>query len=1171
MKHLRLLLGATALFAFAGASPLWADDDPVEKRDYYQSLTTYAVFPKTIHATTAATAADADPKTAPAHVYLGGFTSTDGVWFTLLAYFGTAKTDAATGVSYNGYVVAGKCPLTEAEIDAYNTKLAEEEKGNFPDYTEAENEYKLGFYGEPTFCAGYTDLVDSQKLLDLNNTANYSGAASLSDHFIALPMYITTNDYSGDGSLASSYRNKTWKVVGVDFGAFSYTQYAQIVLPSSVTYIGDSGLRASGGDADGVPSRALAFHTGAASYPYIGATITKTDDAAAWMAANSIEAFGRYSLSVAHYDDIDDVVDVNTLKYYDDYCFRGWEHITSLDFGKTVNVHRVGTGAFAYCSNLKSIRLTNNITEIATEAFENCPELESITYDTDSEVSLDGLLNIGTRAFVGCSKLKTLVLPPTVKYIGSQAFERCGLSGRFDLPTSLTYVGDRAFALNGITYIPFLSKDGASPINASGLFLGESAFYEENDITVEFDTDLAPEIISNERPFETDAAHRVRIIVPLSSGERYVHGLDESGKLRPISGLFSKYYHHHEYRVKFNLNGTYAYPQYGLPTGKDGDEFTYATIDWRVASTAWTNDIYAFVPSHGGTVDQWIVYPNQTNNLGETVTSYKAENSFYIDPGTDLDDTSDDFQVGTQHVFPRTAHQYFDNQGIDRIPRISTQRVNDGIIPPDEGLLLEYNENATYLVPLYADYGLIDAVVDVVPQMNNVIVNNPPDTLTRLRIEQKMAQFDTGILLKQLDYWLDLNEHTARWRDIAVWADDGMSYEMKVVDLLNNVDEDGNPFVVDRSKKVTVGKYIYGSTGFPSGGSYVNKGTVVPKYDYHISSSGRPYRCHAYFNKYKIPESINWTEAWEAGRDYLYELLKPYYQGKVDIAPNFVTNNQSDIVSLEYNEDIGAEGYHKVLNYLLVKCTYTKTDDEGNVTYCGNAVAGYNGGKYNYGLVNIQDWHCRQWIDIFDLVEVKGKTMGEIKNGRHDFQDLHTDHGNVLIPCVERTMVYPYWLVVSDADYEAADAIRRSEARLYSQDDDGKWSYTTQKVVGKDAPVMSGDQYVEGYMSFGLKSGYFARTNSAGLTRANSAYFRVPSSALVSEIYGDTEAVPSGARMLIVDEADMTNPPVTGISQTRTATAAGGGTWRTLDGRSLNGRPTQSGIYIQGNRKVFVK
>jgi len=67
-------------------------------------------------------------------------------------------------------------------------------------------------------------------------------------------------------------------------------------------------------------------------------------------------------------------------------------------------------------SSLKTITLTNSITEIGEYAFYNCKELNSIKLPKD-------LVTIESSTFLGCTKLKSLVLPGSLRFIKSGAFD----------------------------------------------------------------------------------------------------------------------------------------------------------------------------------------------------------------------------------------------------------------------------------------------------------------------------------------------------------------------------------------------------------------------------------------------------------------------------------------------------------------------------------------------------------------------------------------------------------------------------------------------------------------------------------------------------------------------------------------------------------------------------
>lgn len=1155
---------------------------------------------------------------APTRVYLGGFKPIGEGGVEEDVYFTVLRTGTANGTPdeewqgrgtnhpdlrpngtvgfhngelIGGYVVVGK-GLTPGQLTNVRNKIQAEESGDSPEYESYEESFITGMYLTPTFCSETA----------AENAASYANVPGGS-RTITIPSFIMLDQEFADSEneLGATYKGRhlILKVVGIDFGAFSDVEHTHFILPKGITYIGDSGLRRTGFSAP----KKISFHKGSNVYPFIGETCTDEE----WVANNNIESLGHYAMSYAQYDSIYQVINSAKFREFGERCFQGWDNITKVDMNKTPLVKKISKGAFAQCHNITEVIISPSIQELSDRAFYQCTSLTDLSFVAsggDPTGETMALTRIGDNAFEGAD-ISTFLPPASLKKIGSYAFygNNLGAGGRFDLPTHIDSIGQYAFANNNISYIPFVAGTDAAPenpVNSNGLFLGYRSFYEDGtDVTVEFNAKVPPRIISDGRPFDTDSTHRVRIIVPLSCGERYVHGFDENEQLLPISGLFSKEYHHHEYRVKFDLTKEYTKPNYGHYTSKDGGTYTYSKAPWWVASTSWTLDSYVLKPSHGGTVDTW-ASSNTTNNMGESKTLWTPTIDFYIDP-------NDSTVHGAQHVFPRTAHQYFDNENHDDVPKIATMEVEDAILPPDEGMLFAYTQPAIYLMPLYADYGEIAKLIKTVPQKFGVEVGSPgvadpPTSLTRVNIHSRLLTFDSDENLRDMagKPWLDFNDHTARWRQIAVWNDAGTDYEIKEYDLLNMRDRAGNPITIDFSKTVTVQKGYYkrwaaksdgtslyeavGTGASPDKGSdgkkkyEVTAPITVKKYDYWTSSSGRPYRCSAGFNRFTIPAAINWVEACEAGTGYLRTLLgNP--TGVQWVTPNYSKINDKT--------EIGSDGLHKLLYYRFVPCTHKYVTDvditikgvsyvKGDTVYCGNEKntlpQSELGVTWGYGKAHIEDWHCRQWIDIFDLIQEWGTDIGEIK-ARHDFHDNHTDHGNILVPCVEPTYVWPFWETVTQETYltdSASNPLKVSVARKYFQQDSGEWDYTPYYVSGRPSVVMNGDEYADGFISFGLSNGYFVQTQNPGYTRANRAYFRVHSSVLMKDLYNPT--VSPTNRMVIVDEDHVVSglgEISTGLNGVKASPVRD--VWYTIEGRKLNNQPTQRGVYINNGRKVVIK
>ncbi len=74
--------------------------------------------------------------------------------------------------------------------------------------------------------------------------------------------------------------------------------------------------------------------------------------------------------------------------------------------------------AFFGCSRLKSITIPGSIKKISVLAFTLCSSLESITI-------LDGVTVIGYAAFSVCFSLESITIPDTVTLIGKEAFIGC--------------------------------------------------------------------------------------------------------------------------------------------------------------------------------------------------------------------------------------------------------------------------------------------------------------------------------------------------------------------------------------------------------------------------------------------------------------------------------------------------------------------------------------------------------------------------------------------------------------------------------------------------------------------------------------------------------------------------------------------------------------------------
>ena len=137
-------------------------------------------------------------------------------------------------------------------------------------------------------------------------------------------------------------------------------------------------------------------------------------------------------------------------------------------------------------------------------------------------------------------------------------------------------------------------------------------------------------------------------------------------------------------------------------------------------------------------------------------------------------------------------------------------------------------------------------------------------------------------------------------------------------------------------------------------------------------------------------------------------------------------------------------------------------------------------------------------------------------------------------------------------EVQGTDATEMSPSNLATALGAG-WEIKNDQVV----PIMVADE--GDFINFYLNNSRFLRVESLVVIPANRAYLRLPSS-----LVNDTKLV----KIWWDDEEP--SPIATAISETSQKKEQNED-WYSLDGRKLNGRPTEKGIYIRNGRKIIVK
>ena len=101
-------------------------------------------------------------------------------------------------------------------------------------------------------------------------------------------------------------------------------------------------------------------------------------------------------------------------------------------------VKKIGNGAFANVSGLKTIIIPGTVKEIGTNAFTNNADLTRVVLEEGIEI-------IGDEAFKQCSNLETIELPESLVSIGEGAFQDCSKLNDVTIPSKITVINRYTF------------------------------------------------------------------------------------------------------------------------------------------------------------------------------------------------------------------------------------------------------------------------------------------------------------------------------------------------------------------------------------------------------------------------------------------------------------------------------------------------------------------------------------------------------------------------------------------------------------------------------------------------------------------------------------------------------------------------------------------------------
>ena len=113
----------------------------------------------------------------------------------------------------------------------------------------------------------------------------------------------------------------------------------------------------------------------------------------------------------------------------------------------------LANNTFEGCTSLKEISIPGSVKTISYNTFYNCTGLEAVVIN-------EGILNIGESAFEGCTSLFGVIIPSTIEKIYAKAFNGCTNLRRFysladATPTLGNYVWANSSQARATLYVPF--------------------------------------------------------------------------------------------------------------------------------------------------------------------------------------------------------------------------------------------------------------------------------------------------------------------------------------------------------------------------------------------------------------------------------------------------------------------------------------------------------------------------------------------------------------------------------------------------------------------------------------------------------------------------------------------------------------------------------------------
>ena len=312
------------------------------------------------------------------------------------------------------------------------------------------------------------------------------------------------------GELSGAYSVKEGTRIICNSAFSSCSSLSEIVIPSSVTSIGDSAFSSCSSLSEIViPSSVTSIGDSAfsscssLSEIVIPSSVTSIGDFAFYccdslseiVIPSSVTSIGDSALYRC--DSLSEIVIPSSVTSIGDSAFSWCSSLSEIVIPSSVT--SIGDNAFSWCSSLSEIVIPSSVTSIGDWAFSRCNSLSEIVIPSS-------VTSIGDSAFSFCDSLSEIVIPSSVTSIGKYAFSCCDSLSEIVIPSSVTSIGDHAFSdcrslfeivipssVTSIGNSAFSCCDSLSEIviPSSVASIGDSAFYK-----CKFPDNLKQELIS---------------------------------------------------------------------------------------------------------------------------------------------------------------------------------------------------------------------------------------------------------------------------------------------------------------------------------------------------------------------------------------------------------------------------------------------------------------------------------------------------------------------------------------------------------------------------------------------------------------------------------------------------------------------------------------------------